>query len=119
METVNLTRNYELIECSQCGCSFALLEGFVNMLRRSGRDFYCPSTWGHSMAFPRKEPKPRVETVIKEIEVEKIVEVERKPKDIPDFYRNHDHMFGNGKNKPCKTCGVFQAVVEIITDPPT
>lgn len=129
MDTLKLVREYKLLECNSCGCSFALLSGHVDLLRRSGRDFYCPSTWGHSMSYPtgeseadklRKELaelKARPPKVI-EREFEVIIEVEKEPKDIEEFYRNHEHLYkGSGLNRRCTVCGVFESVVKIITTP--
>lgn len=129
METIQLTREYTLIECTSCGCTFALLSSFIQSLRRTGREFYCPSTLGHSMSFPvgeSAENKLRKELAdlkalppkVIERKVEVIIEVEKEPKDTEEFYKNHEHMYkGSGLRRRCTVCGVFENVIKMITSP--
>ncbi len=44
---------YNQTSCPECGVEFALRTAFEDMLRRSGKGFYCPN--GHSLKFGASE----------------------------------------------------------------
>lgn len=50
--TISHTETFVTIECSSCGCTFALTDGFVGALKRSHETFYCPN--GHACHWPGK-----------------------------------------------------------------
>lgn len=39
------------------------------------------------------------------------------PKTLASFYTDHEHQFSNGKNNPCKVCGIFKGVAGIVLEP--
>jgi hypothetical protein len=102
MTNIKILEEFEVTCCYRCGVSFALTKEFMDTLRRSGANFYCPSNMGHSMHFPQDTltpPKPKTIVVEKEvIKTEKVVD--------------HGHRFGRGKKPQCKICGLYQHMLK-------
>ncbi len=47
--SIVVNSTYELVDCPNCGMSFAITEEFENRRRDDGHSFYCPH--GHSMSY--------------------------------------------------------------------